>query len=254
MVEEKGDYMAQKIKKIKKRATRIFTTITDVAALGMALIYIVFVGLLIAFDLGPLWLNLALLGITVLYLLFFVIKIVYINRVAPYSKISKKIKRAKKYIKYGMRLVNATFVMISIASLQTSVGAPHIIQIVGVITLVMTFVLALAWDLTVFFVRRKIFEAIAVWQSLPEDKRRNKIDMMIERFLDSLDGIDMDKFGDFFDAGFRAKTIVREKVIVAQGKREMEEEQQEQEREAKKIPGRQKLLQDKIVDYSGEQK
>ena len=240
--------MAQKIRKIKKRATRIFTTITDVAALAMAFIYIVFVGLLIAFDLGPLWLNLALLGITVLYVLFFVFKILYINRVAPNSKISKKVKRANRYIKYGMRLVNAIFVMLSIASIQTHIGPAHIIQIVGVITLVMTFVMALVWDLAVFFVRRKIFEVIATWQSLPEDKRRNKIDMMIERFLEGLDGIDMDKFSDFFDAGFRAKAIVKEKVIVAHGKREMEEEAQEQEREARRVPGRQKLLQAKNSD------
>ena len=58
---------------------RIFDTVADVGSIVMASIYFIYVGLLLMFGLGVLWLNYVMLGITLLYLIFFIIKMFTFN-------------------------------------------------------------------------------------------------------------------------------------------------------------------------------
>jgi len=204
-----------KAKNAKKSVKRMFATIKDAAALVMAIIYIVYVSLMLTFDLGTTWLNFAMLGITVVYIIFFLVKIFYINRVAPGNRLSRKVKRINKYTRYGMRFVNATFVLMAILSTGLVLGANDIIAVAGAIVLVMTFVLALVWDIGVFFIKKKIRDMIAFWNSLEPDKKKDKVDLMIEKLLESLDNVNIDGFADYIEIGFRAKHTLRDKITHA---------------------------------------
>jgi hypothetical protein len=198
-----------------KKAKRIFMTVTDIAAIIMSLIYIIYVVLMLLLF-PPTWLNWFMLCITLLYIIFFVVKLLYINTLKQASKIKKYTKRIVKYTKYGMRFINVIFVISSIVTVNdpnvTAIGWGNFIPITGVITFVMTFTFTLIWDIGMFMMKRKIRSVLTEWNNLDSKSKKDKIDFIIEKFLETLDGMNISGFEEYIDYGAQATRILGKKV------------------------------------------
>ena len=184
-----------------KKKKRLFATLADVGALLISLIYVIYVCLLLIFNIGYTVLNYCILLVTVLYISFFFFKIFYLNRINANTKIKKYAKKTNRYVKYAMRFINAVFVVIGFVN--THLSSNDIVAVVGVIVLVLTFVITLAFDIVTYFIKRKIREIISEWNALEGKEKKEKIDFFIEKILSGLDN--SDKFENFLEAGLEAK-------------------------------------------------
>jgi hypothetical protein len=205
---------------IKKKAKRIFVTITDMAALVMAVIYITFVCLMTFLDIGPFWLNIGLLVVTVLYVIFFLIKIFYLNKTDVSPRFKRTAKFLKRYTKKIMRLINAVFVILGFVSVNVGMG--HLVPMIGLVFFGMTFVVSIMWDVALFFIKRKINAIMADWNAMDSHEKKDKIDYLIEKFLETLDGLSIAGYEDIIVQGSRATEIIGEKVTKAKKKVERE--------------------------------
>ncbi|MCL2177787.1 MAG: hypothetical protein FWB72_07615, partial [Firmicutes bacterium] len=136
-----------------KRARRLFATVADVSSVLMALVYISYVTMLLIFEVGQVWLNWAMLGVAFAYIIFFGIKIFVLNRNNPSLRMRRITNRIYKYTKYGMRIINAAFIIFSIIVVGED---QSLIALVGVVILIVTFIIAVFWDILTMVVRRRL--------------------------------------------------------------------------------------------------
>jgi len=177
------------------KAVRVFDTIADIGSLMMALLYILYVALLLIFELGTLWLNYAMLGITIAYIVFFLTKIFLLNRILRKKGVIKTTRLALKYSKWGMKVINATFVALSIASTQLS-DSSDVISMMGIFLVGFSFLISVLWDIAWHVVQRKVRELKSDWDSLSRAEKNKRIELIIDSFVTSVDhitGVDITK-------------------------------------------------------------
>ena len=177
--------MMLKNKKIK--AGRVLDTIADVGSLLVSCVYFAYVILLLAFHLGMRWLNWAMLFITILYLGFFVAKLVALNRLFERNNKERLARFVLRYSKWAMKLVNALFVVLSVVSTKDVEGS--MLLLIGVMMVILTFVISVLWDITVIIVRRKYKELWIGWDKLTPAEKSERIEMVINSFVTSIDAM-----------------------------------------------------------------
>ncbi|MCL2228899.1 MAG: hypothetical protein FWC00_03665 [Firmicutes bacterium] len=175
------------LKKKKAKAARIFDTISDIGSLFMATIYILYVVLLLIFDVGVLWLNWSMFGITILYIIFFVVKMSTLNKLAEAKIIKRRTLFAFRYSKWAMKIVNAVFVIIAVATTQHTAG--NVFLMIGVFVVGFSFLISVMWDVTWFVLRRKFRDIWQGWENLSPEEKGDRINMLIDRLLQSIDNI-----------------------------------------------------------------
>jgi len=168
----------------RKRAIKVFSTLGDVGALLMSFIYIAYISLLLIMSIGVFWLNIAILALTIIYCLFFIFKILYLNNKI---KTGRLVKFSFRYAKYFVRLINATIVIISLVSLRETDGSA-VLKVVSIAILVVMLSISIALDITMFFVRRKVRELRTEWENLPPDQKHNKLEYLVKRVVLFVDG------------------------------------------------------------------
>ena len=187
----------------------LFTTIADVGALVVALVYISYVGLMVYLNLGTRWLNLAMFGVTVAYIAFFLFKLFYLNKkMTRTGKIKRVVKMANKYTKLGMRLINAAFVILSLISVQFGVNQG--VALIGVLIVGVTFVVTVLWDIGNFVLRRKIIDYTVAWNSLSREEKAERIELLMAGFMRSLDNIS--GIDEYVDVGVSVKKMMDSRI------------------------------------------
>ena len=180
--------MGKKRKKLKLKSGRVLDTISDVGGIFMAIIYTLYVSLLLIFNMGTRWLNWVMLVITFLYIAFFITKIVVLNRMLETKVIQKKTKLALKYSKWSMKIINAAFVIAAIAT-TTGHSDGSVMMMVGVFIVGTTFIISLAWDILWRIVSKKLREFRIGWDNLSQKEKNDRIQSLIESFLSNIDDI-----------------------------------------------------------------
>ena len=178
------------INKIQKQGARLFATAGDIVGLLMAFIYIAYVGLLMLFSGVQTWLNWCMLGITAAYFLFLLYKIFFING-APKRKLKKATKFIYRYAKLAMRTTNAVLVILSIVNRYRYdlLDTGNMVSMIGIIVLVITLIISIAWDVAKYFLRKKLKEIMAEWKALESEQKKEKLDFFIDSILKSLDNV-----------------------------------------------------------------
>ena len=171
----------------RNKASQFFTTIADIGSLLMAAVYFLYVALLLILDIGKSWLYYAMLVITILYFLFFVLKLALLNRVVKNKRTFRITRLTIKYSKWGMKLINALFVALSLANV--TVSGNNAIALIGIFVVVFSFVVSILWDIGVWFTRRKLREIKIGWDSLTERQKKARIELVIGSIIKSLDSV-----------------------------------------------------------------
>jgi len=154
----------KKPKMSKQQAFFIFATVADIGSLFMTIFYIAYVSLMMALDVGELWLNLTMVVITVLYSWFVLFKIIYLNRVLQKAgRVKRVVKMSQKYTRFFLRIINAAFVVLALIGTQfwESVNFSHIIAIVGIVVMSISLFLSIIWDIFTFMIRHSIKQVVA---------------------------------------------------------------------------------------------
>jgi len=168
-------------------AGRIFETIADLGSLTMSFFYVIYVTLLLVFHVGPNWLNFSMLGITIAYIVFFLIKIFSLNRILSKTKVKRTFTMSLRYSKWGMRLLNAAFVGFSVAA--TTISGTHVISLIGIMIVVISFVISVLWDIGWHFVRRKVRELRTGWDNLSQEEKNARVGSVIDNVVKSVDRV-----------------------------------------------------------------
>ena len=193
----------------KHKAFMFFTTIADVGALLVSFIYIAYVTIMMYMRGKPIWLDWVMLSITILYVGFFFFKIFYLNKTMMNTgRIKKIVKRANKYTKFGMRIINAVFVVLSLIGSQRSDA--HAFALVGVLILGVTFVVSILWDIGNFILRRKVQEFMVAWNQLSQEEKAERVELVVSGFIRSINNAAV--FDDYFDVGLNIKRMVGTKI------------------------------------------
>ena len=193
----------------KRKAFMFFTTVADIGSLFVAFIYITYVILLMVLGLGVVWLNWVMLSITLLYIGFFFYKIFYLNKVMEHTgKMKRIVKRANKYTKLGMRIINAMFVALSLVGVQ--LGESHVVALIGILVVGVTFIVSILWDLGNFFVRKKIQEYTIAWNQLSQEEKAERVELIMSGFIRSINNAAI--LDDYFDVGLNLKRMVGTKL------------------------------------------
>ena len=174
-------------KKTMRSAGRVFDSIADVGSLFMAILYILYVALLLIFHLGTLWLNYFMLAITILYIAFFIVKLVSLNKILEKNNVGRNVRFILKYSKWSMKIVNASFVIIAIAT--TSSQSNNIIMMLGIFLVGFSFLISVMWDIGWFVARRKLGELKDGWDNLSLEEKHKRIEMFLGSLMKSLDSI-----------------------------------------------------------------
>ena len=185
----------------RNKASEFFTTVSDIGSLFMAAIYFLYVALLLIFKIGTTWLNYTMLFITIIYLLFFILKIALLNRIVKEKRAFRITKITLKYTKWGMKLINALFVAISIANVQVSGSGGNVIAFIGILVVGFSFVISILWDTGWWLARRKLYEIRTGWDLLTERQKKSRIELVIGsiiRSLDSVTGLELSQSAEAF--------------------------------------------------------
>jgi len=195
--------------KAKKKFALVFTTIGDVGGLIVSLIYVAFVALSMIVDFGEPWLNWVMLSVTVLYIGFFIFKIAYLNRTMQHvGRMKKIVKVSKKYFKLAMRVINATFVVLSLVA--TQVGNDNVFALWGVIIVALTFIITILWDIIVYFIKRKIHNFAKSWSSLSHDEKAERIEQLLTGLITSVNNAAI--IDDYFDVALNIQRMIGAKL------------------------------------------
>jgi hypothetical protein len=149
----------------KQTAFLVFTTLADIGSFFMAVFYVAYVVLMILLDVGPLWLNGIMIGITVLYAVFVIVKIAYLNRVMQRAGRVKTIVRlSSKYTRYVLRVINAAFVVLTLVGTQfwENIDFSHVIAIIGIVVMSVSLFLSIVFDIWSFIIKHGVKQIIAV--------------------------------------------------------------------------------------------
>ena len=90
---------------LKNNFRRVVVTVQDVFSLLGIMFFAVYILILQAYGIGVTWLNYSLLAVTLLFALFFIIKIFVLNRRAASVQSSQKLKLAYRLAKYFLKLL-----------------------------------------------------------------------------------------------------------------------------------------------------
>ena len=115
-----------------------------------------YVVLMMILEVGPLWLNLIMVGITVLYSWFVLFKIIYLNRVVQRAgRVKKIVKLSSKYTKFVLRVINAAFVVLTLVGTQfwEQVNFGHIIAIIGIVVMCISLFISVILDIWSFTIK-----------------------------------------------------------------------------------------------------
>jgi len=133
---------------------RALSLIADVCGIIFALVYIVFVTMLLVIDFGNRTLGIFLIAVSAVYIIFSLVNIFILEG----RKSQKIIKRIYRYTKYAMRLINMVFVIASLVAMPFGTG--QIVAVISVIVLLVSFVLSIIIDITVIVIKSVIKAAI----------------------------------------------------------------------------------------------
>jgi len=211
-----------KKKKEKLKTGQIFETISDVGSVFMAILYILYVAILLIFDFGTRWLNFGMLGITFIYIIFFIIKITTINKMLITKRVQKKTKLIIKYSKWSMKIINATFIIMLIATAQQH-DTGNIFMMIGVFIMVFSFIISVVLDVIMFILRRKIREFRKGWDNLSRKDKNARLSNLLEELLHSLDYLTGADISDKFHGG--AISTVGGQSIQTQDQQDSQQEQ-----------------------------
>lgn len=167
---------------------RVIDTLADIGSLVMSVIYALYVTLLLIFDLGTIWLNYGMLCITILYFIFFVLKIVIMNKIFEANKAEKLVRVILKYTKWSMKLINAVFVILVIITAQQDEGG-GVLMLVGVFIVLMSFVISVLWDIGLVVVRKRFAELWQGWDRLSKAEKDNRVKSFVAACVSSIDTI-----------------------------------------------------------------
>ena len=204
-----------KLKTTRLKVKRMFMTVADIGSLFLSLVYIVFVGMMLITRFGNLILNFIMLGITLLYIGFFIFKIAYLNRhfATTSNRIKRRVKISIKYTKLAMRLTNAVFVVISLVNVRVSAGeltgAGHVLQIIGIVIVVTSFAIAMLVDVILWYARRKFKELRHSWRDMSEEEKRERLSFVFQTLIKSLDNVTIDDY--LVEAGKEAAQSIGDK-------------------------------------------
>jgi len=184
---KKEDRAAAREARKQNKAEQIFGTIADVAGILMALFYIFYVTLLLVFQVGPSWLNYSMLGITVAYVLFFIIKIAALNRIfaRKKKKLQRTVRLTVKYSKWGMKIINAAFVALTLTTSQLSDNS--IIPMIGIMVVGFTFLISILWDVVWYIINRRLRDVRVGWDDLTQAQKKKRVDNFITSLVTSID-------------------------------------------------------------------
>jgi len=174
------------LKKIK--AGRVFDTLADIGSLFMTVVYFVYVSLLLFFHMGVPWLNYAMLVITILYATFFITKIVALNRIFARNKAERTTRFALKYSKWAMKMINATFVVLSVATAR-QVGGGDVLMMIGVLIVLISFTVSVLWDVAIFFFKRHFRDLWKDWGKLTREQKSDRIETLMQQIIDEVDAL-----------------------------------------------------------------
>jgi len=145
----------------KEKAFFVFATLADIGSLFMALFYISYVVLMMLLKVGPLWLNLTMVGITVLYSWFVLFKLVYLNKIMQRAgRVKRIVKMSQKYTRFVLRIINAAFVILSIIGAGEAIGVGSVIAIVGIVFMCISLFVSIVWDIMTFVIRHSIKQVV----------------------------------------------------------------------------------------------
>jgi len=180
--------LKERIKKGKQKfkSGQVFDTIADVGSLFMATLYILYVSILLIFGFGTPWLNYSMLAITIIYIAFFITKLTALNRVMITKQMKKKTRFIVKYSKWSMKIVNAVFIIMLIATASQH-DAGNIFMMIGVFIAIFSFIFSVMWDVAWFIARRRLREFRENWNQLSRKEKNDRIGHLLEDFLHSLD-------------------------------------------------------------------
>jgi len=167
----------------RQQAFLVFTTLADIGSLFMAFFYIAYVCLMIILEVGPLWLNGIMIGITVLYSWFVFFKIIYLNRVMQRAGRVKLIVRlSSKYTRYVLRVINAAFVVLTLVGTQfwENVNFGHVIAIVGIVVMCISLFLSIIWDIWSALIKHGVKQIVAVAANARTNGGRAQIETSVE--------------------------------------------------------------------------
>ena len=196
------------LNKMQKQWTKLFANAADVAGLLMAFIYIAYVGLLMLFSGVQTWLNYCMLGITAAYFIFLMIKVFFINGRKPKKKLKKFTKFVYRYAKLAMRITNAVLVVLSIVNRYRYdlLDTGNMVSMIGVIVLVITLIISVAWDVVKYFLSKRLREIMSEWKALESSQKKEKLDFFIDSIIKTLDNVS--GFDYYVEAGVRAGQLV----------------------------------------------
>jgi len=202
-------------KKKKFKTGQIFDTLADVGSLFMAILYILYVALLLIFEFGTPWLNYCMLGITFFYIIFFALKMTTLNKIIEMKNVQRKTRFILKYSKWSMKLINAIFITLLIATASRH-DSGNIFMMIGVFIAIFSFVISIMWDVGWYIARRRMREFRTNWNTLSRQQKNARISTLLEDFLQSLD--------------YLTGADVSEKLTVG-GQRTKKQDQEEQQQE-----------------------
>jgi hypothetical protein len=174
------------------KAGKLFDTISDVGSLFMSFLYIMYVTLLLAFDIGTVWLNWAMFVITFLYIAFFITKVVILNKYFEKKNYTRMARFILRYSKLSMRIINAIFVCIAIATTRDT--GKNTIMIVGVFLVGFSFLVSVMWDVVMFIFRRRMRDFKEGWDNLSHHDKNKRVEYVLDSLfkgIDNLTGIDL---------------------------------------------------------------
>jgi hypothetical protein len=177
----------------KIRAGRIFDTLADMGSLFMTVIYFVYVALLLFFKMGVLWLNICMLVITILYAAFFITKIAALNRIFAKNNAERSARFALRYSKWAMKMINAAFVILSVASAQ-QYGGGDVLMLIGVLIVLISFTVSVLWDVAFFYFKRRFRDLWKDWGKLTRDEKHERIENFMGQIINEIDtlaGVDL---------------------------------------------------------------
>jgi len=193
----------------KKKVFFVFTTIGDLGGLLVSLIYVSFVALSMIVGFGEDWLNWVMLSVTILYIGFFLFKIFYLNKHAQNpGRVKRVVKVSKKYFKLVMRIINATFVTLTLISTQQ--GEENIFAMVGVLVVGLTFIITVFWDICGYFIRRKIHQFAHSWSQLTHEEKAERIEQLVTGLIKSVNEAAI--IDDYFDVALNIQRMIGAKL------------------------------------------
>jgi len=194
--------------KAKKKFAFVFTTIGDVGGLFVSLIYVAFVAMSIWMEFGNPVINWIMLGITIIYIGFFFFKIFYLNKYTEDAgRVKRIVKISKKYSKLAIRIINATFVTLTLINAR---GEEDILALIGVMTVAFTFIFTITWDVVNFFVRKKIHDFAESWKQLSHDEKAERIEHLVSNLIKSVNNAAI--IDDYFDVVLNIQRMISAKL------------------------------------------